>query len=476
VNSGLDALQDQFDALSSRLDSVVKAQDELRQQLESSPDPDRVRELERIANRDPSTDLPIMHQFFSRFGQIVAHADGEPPGVQHALGLLRLDRDYASIRNSRDRNRVLLFKTADRLRQLLGDMVFQSDRFDEFIVVLRGVSGADSIRTRAQTLFEAVRRPHAPPANDITFGAHMGFAVYPGQGTTHEELMGNAEIALETATRSDRRIVVYDEELGDTSREQDRLEHELRQISRTGFEHFWIAWQPFVDRDREIRGAESLMRWQHPVLGPISPGRFIPIAEEGGAIRYLGQWSLYQSCRQLRELPAAAREGRYISVNLSPLQFKQRDLVQRVEGILQSTELEPAQLSLEVTETIVMDDPVDAIDKMRAIKSLGVHLALDDFGTGYSSLSYLGKFQFDTLKIDRSFVDGVDRSESGQQLLRTMISLAKAFGMKALAEGVERQEELDFLWSEGCDLVQGYYFSPPRPMAEFQKLLENGLP
>ncbi len=476
MSASSDEISEQLEVLTDRLDTAEQNIEGLRSDLEDRSLEEKVRELERLVNRDPNTDLPIMRQFYLQLQHMLEPDDDTPKPSHLAVGLLRLDNGYSRIRNTRDRNRVLLFKTGDRLRKAIGDNVYQSDRFDEFLVILRGIVTAEEVVATALELLEEVAQPHAGPANDISFGAYIGLALYPDHGESREDLVRNAEIALGNAVRTDSRAVVYNDTVGAAFREREQIEYELRRISRSGFENFSLVFQPFVDQNNVIRGGESLIRWNHPEIGPVSPGRFIPIAEEGGAIRFLGQWSLYQSCRHIRELPDDKRASLYISVNLSPQQFKQPDLVDRIGGILESTDLEANQLNLEVTETIVMDEPENALAKMKDIKSLGVRLALDDFGTGYSSLSYLGQFEFDTLKIDRSFVDRVDESDSAQTLLRAMLSMARAFGMKALAEGVERQEELDFLWSEGCDLVQGYYFSKPLPWTEFVELLEKGVP
>lgn len=465
-----------IDSFSRRLSTAEANLESLAGRLaEQRSHEERIRELERLVNRDPVTGLQIRRQFQRALSALLPDDGTATARTPFAVGVMRLDSSYSRIRNTRDRNRVLLYKTCERVRRVAGHHVYQSERFDEFLVIFPTVPGRDALGLRADALMEAVRKPHAPPASDISFGAYLGVARFPEDGTTSEQLVANAEISLREASQTDRRVTFYTAEMGARYREREQLESDLRQISRTGFADFSLVFQPFVDEQRVIRGAESLVRWRHPQLGPISPGRFIPIAEEGGAIRFLGQWTLYQSCQRIRELPEPQRNGLYVSVNLSPLQFKQVDLIERIAGILESTGLPARNLNLEVTETIVMDDPEEAIAKMRDIKSLGVRLALDDFGTGYSSLSYLRRFEFDTLKIDRSFVVDVDRSRSGQELLRTMIGMARAFGMKSLAEGVEREEELAFLWSEGCDLVQGYYFSPPVPWTDFRDLLDRGI-
>ena len=248
----------------------------------------------------------------------------------------------------------------------------------------------------------------------------------------------------------------------------------LHSAIQAGFEGFNLHYQPFVDAQGAIHGSEALIRWHHSELGNVPPDRFVPLAEEMGAIRFIGQWTLYRACRELKRIHSAGRDNLYVSVNLSASQFKQIDLVERIGGVLESLELDGRFLTLELTETTVMEDPEEALAKMGDLRSMGVRLALDDFGTGYSSLSYLRQFPFDTLKIDRSFVQDVHLSPNDQEIVKAMIAMGDAFGMKTLAEGVESRGELDFLFEHGCDLIQGYYFSPPVASEEYQDLCRLG--
>jgi len=434
----------------------------------------REAELESLLNRNPATGLPIRRVFDRDFERLLAEVLAQERGPRIAVGLLRLGSDYEKIKNTRDKNRILLFKTTDRIKSIIGDNVYQSDRLDEFLLIFKNMPNIDGVELRADQVVEEVSRPHEPPADDVRFGCSLGTAVFPYHGETREELLGNADVALIQSERSRTPHVVYTEEMGDNYRDRLSLEAELKAAIQGGFEQFSLHYQPFVNRDRKITGAEALIRWNHPTAGFISPVRFIPIAEETGSIRFIGQWTLYRACRQLKAWHRSGYNDLSISINLSPSQFKQIDLAERIDGILDSVRLKGESLKLELTETSIMEDPEEAIVTMNQLRDQGITMSLDDFGTGYSSLSYLRRFPIDTLKIDRSFVTDVDTNPANQEIVKAMIGMAKSFGMQTLAEGVEREEELDLLFDLGCDQIQGYYFSKPVPEAEFQKLLSNG--
>ena len=436
----------------------------------------RVAEYQDLLNRNPSTGLPIRRLFDAEIVHVLNDLQRRHRSPMLAIGLLRLDGNYARIKNNRDRSRVLLFKTADRIRDIIGDNVYQSDRLDEFLLILRDMPNLDVVEIRADQIVEEVARFHEAPADDVRFGCYLGVAVFPNHGSSREELLGNADIALNEGERSGLPYVIYNAEMGVRYREREHLETELKAAIQAGFDGLRLDYQPLVDAEGRIRGSEALIRWTHPELGNISPGRFIPIAEEIGSVRFIGQWSLYRACRQLKSWHAAGLDELYISVNLSPSQFKQIDLVDRIGRVLESVDLPGSSLTLELTETAIMEKPEEAIAKMKDLQSMNVRLALDDFGTGYSSLSYLHRFQFDTLKIDRSFITNVDANRNDQEIVRAMVAMARAFGMQTLAEGVERREELDFLMENGCDMVQGFYYSPAVDRDAFFALAHNGFP
>ncbi len=423
---------------------------------------EKQQELVDLVNHDPYTGLPIRRVFDARLDERFRMLNDAPSTHRlMALGVIRLDKRYTRIKNSRDRNKILLFRTTSRIKDIIGDNVFQSDRLDEFHIMLINMPNLEAVELICERIGEEVSRPQEEPADDIVFGCHLGAAVYPDHGVTRDELLGNADIALNHCELKNRSYVIYHEDMGRMHREREMIEAELGTAVETSFEQFHIHYQPFVDSGGRVIGAEALMRWQHPTLGNVPPLDFIPIAEQTGDIRILGHWILYNACRELKSWHRAGYPDIYISVNLSPHQFKQRDLVDRIAGILQALDLQSRHLKLELTESMIMEDPDDAIAKMVELKNLGVRLSIDDFGTGYSSLNYLRKLPIDTVKIDKSFIDDVHLSLPNQEIVKGIISLVHTIRIDCLAEGVESKEQVDLLFREGCDAIQGYYFSRP---------------
>ncbi|MFP4374555.1 MAG: putative bifunctional diguanylate cyclase/phosphodiesterase [Spirochaetaceae bacterium] len=429
--------------------------------------------LEDLVNKNQHTLLPIRRNFDKAMAVLLdpERRNGHVGGV--AVGVLRLDRAYDRIKDTRDRSKAILFNTADRLKGLLGDYLFQSDRLDEFVFALPGVRGVDAVDLMATRIVEAVSRPHEPPARDVVFSCHVGLSINTG-GLNKEDLLGNAYIALAESEAGRGRYVIYDETIGNRYREKAEIERSLSTVAQSGFEDFRLMYQPFVDSEGRLIGAEALIRWFHPRLGPLSPTLFIPIAEETGDIRLLGQWTLYNAARQLRDWVRSSGRELHMSVNLSPAQFKQQDLIVRIEGILDALELDGSHLKLELTEGAIMEEPEQAIRTMKMLDERGVRISIDDFGTGYSSLSYLKRFPVHTLKIDRSFVEDVTTNPSNQEIVRAIISMARSLRIESLAEGVETPEQRDFLASEGCDSMQGYLYSPPVPARDFEPFLHTG--
>lgn len=434
----------------------------------------RCAELEDLTRRDPHTGLPMRREFDAVMEREITRLSISAGSTSIAVCVLRLDKNYARIKNSRDRNRVFLFKATQRIREAVGPHVYQSDRVDEFICILHGVTGRGQARRRAREIYDSVSRPHEPPADDVFFGCHIGMALFPGTAQTKAELFAAADVALDVAEARSEPCILYTQALGKRHREQRYLEKELSRSIRGGFQHFGIQYQPLVSSEYRILGAEALARYRHPKLGDIPPDRFIPLAEESDSVRFIGHWVLYHACRQLAEWRSAGHDDLYMSVNLSPSQFKQPDLVERVAGILQSHGLEGKSLQLELTESVLMEHPHQAARTMADLRDVGVRLSIDDFGTGYSSLSYLTQFPIDTVKIDRSFVVDLAANSNNQEIIRAIVSLARITRMETLAEGVETPDQLDFLMREGVRIIQGYYFSRPVDPAGFIDLLRSG--
>ncbi|ADN01268.1 putative bifunctional diguanylate cyclase/phosphodiesterase [Spirochaeta thermophila] len=429
------------------------------------------RQVRRLVDQSPDTGLPVRKGLEQDFSRLTEEASRE--GKKLALFLIRLDEKYERIENSRDRSRVLLFKTARRIRRVLPGL-YQGDRPEEFLGA-RLVSGGEEAVSLGKEISDVVMVPQDPPAEDIQFGCYVGIVLFPDHGEEWPALFEMLHIAVAEAMREKERAVLYTGEIGRRHFEEELVLEHMRRVLRDGFEEFHLAYQPIVDRSLSIVGAEALIRWDNPALGSVSPARFIPLAESTGDIMAIGQWVLYRACKQLSLWHARGFRELFISVNLSPPQFKLHDLAFRVAGILKSLAFEGKFLKLEVTEGVLMDHPEEAVEKMNELRAMGVKLCIDDFGTGYSSLGYLRRFPFDTLKIDRSFVVGVEDDPSLQGIVRAIIGVARALGISTLAEGVENERQLDFLMAEGCEMFQGFYFARPVPPEDFERLLREGV-
>ncbi len=435
---------------------------------------ERVLELENLVYHDPDTGLPIRRTFYTALRDAVQDADPTSGTRKLAVGILRLDRAYQRIRNTRDRNKVLLYRTAAIMTGLLGDVVYQSDRHDEFLIMIKSAPGLDSVEVLMDRVIDEISKPHEPPADDIAYSCHIGLAVFPEHGGEPDDLIGSARIALDSCEVLGLTKLFYTKQMGAEIRQNEVIEHEISRISQTGFDSFALVFQPFCDTAGHIVGAEALIRWQSPSLGRVSPARFIPIAEDTGEIRHIGHWTLFHALRSLKRFVDMGFPDLHVSVNLSPAQFKQHDLVDRISDVVSAVGLSGKSLKLELTEGSVMDDPDAAVRIMEKIRTLGIRLSIDDFGTGYSSLNYLASFPIDTLKIDKSFIDGVTNHENARQIVRAIISLAHNIRLESLAEGVETKEQLDFLTGEGCAYIQGYYFSAPVDADTFAGYLQDG--
>ena len=286
-----------------------------------------------------------------------------------------------------------------------------------------------------------------------------------------ETLVKNADMAMYAAKEERQGYRFFTEEMNRKALERMGLESSLRNALQ--HKQFVIYYQPLVNNRNRVIGMEALLRWYHPELGVINPSKFIPLAEETGAIISIGKWVLHSACQQTSEWHEKGYAGLYVAVNLSTRQFREPDLIETIEQVLESTGLSPDCLKLEVTESGIMKDPEQAVAKMKILRAKGIRFSIDDFGTGYSSLSYLKRFPIDTLKIDRSFVTDCSTNKDDQEIIKTIISMAQSLNLETVAEGVETEEQLDFLIRQGCHIMQGYYFDQPMPANKFEKILQT---
>ena len=288
-----------------------------------------------------------------------------------------------------------------------------------------------------------------------------------------EELVKQADLAMYQAKGAGRNTLrFFEPEMEQALVERAAMEDELRRVLQ--HHQLVLYYQPQIGEDNRVLGAEALLRWQHPERGLVSPAEFIPLAEETGLILPIGRWVLETACIQLREWQHNPQtQNLMLAVNVSARQFRQPDFVEQIEEILQATGANPAHLKLELTESVVLDDVADTIEKMKALKVLGVGFSMDDFGTGYSSLSYLRRLPLDQLKIDRSFVRDVETNTGDAVIVQTIIGMANSLGLKVIAEGVESHGQREFLSRHGCPAFQGFLFSRPVPLAMFESLIKQ---
>lgn len=340
---------------------------------------------------------------------------------------------------------------------------------DEFIVVATDCRTREQAERLCQRLIAQINQPSRIAGNDVSVGVSIGIACAPFDGLTGEDLLRFADIALyEAKSHGRNHFQFYESAMNERILERRQLEMDMRQALRMG--EFYLEFQPrFEAATRRIVGAEALVRWLHPTRGLLSPGCFIPLAEETGLIVELSDWVLDNAC--MTALTWA--EPLMISVNLSPVEFQRNDLVDRVASMLERTGIEPQRLELEITESVMLEDAAAALITMNELKALGIRLSMDDFGTGYSSLSYLSNYPFDGIKIDRSFISQLDQSQSSEAIVSAIINMGHALSLTVTAEGIETDEQLGKLTELACDQAQGFYLGRPMSPQLFKRAAER---
>lgn len=340
---------------------------------------------------------------------------------------------------------------------------------DEFIILLNDLTRPEDAATVAERIQHWVTEPVALGDRLAHIGVSMGIAVFPHDGEDSETLLKNADIAMYHAKKLGKgHYKFFHEDMA--LRAKKRLEMETYMHLAVAKNELLLHYQPIVDAlSGKLIGAEALIRWDSPQLGFLPPNDFISLSEENGMINQFGEWAIREACRQYKVWQQQGLGGLTLSVNLSSLQFNQTSFISMIAGIIQEYDVNPAFLTFELTESMIMADTDNMLKKLKELKNLGIQLSVDDFGTGYSSLRYLNRFPLDSLKIDRSFVQELPTSPDASAIVSAILALAKALNLKTVAEGVETIQQKEFLQNTTCDSVQGYYFSKPVPAEEFQK-------
>lgn len=441
-------------------------------------------QIRYLANFDGLTGLTNRQQFNARLTETMQHAQSS----RNLVAVITVDVDRFKLINDS-----LGHSAGDQILQVVAERVNQQVRNsdcvgrldgddpdveiarvggDEFSLMLPRIVHPTDAGPVAQRILETLREPIDVDGQSLTLTASIGISIYPIDGVTTETLIANADRAMSHAkSQGGNSFQYYSESLNATSTRRLVLESKLRNAVEQNRLH--LVYQPKVDlHSGRVIGMEALLRWVEPDLGFVPPDEFIPLAEEIGCISKIGRWVLLDACRQNKEWQDRGLNSVPVSVNVSSRQFSDTDLLEVVTEVLQETGLEPQWLELEITESAMLEDEVTTTQTLKLIRERGIRVSLDDFGTGFSSLSYLRRLSLDTLKIDRSFVMDLPDDDDAKGIFEAIIVMAHVLGLVVIAEGVETEEQRDFLHSIDCDEIQGYLISKPVPPDEFAHFLE----
>lgn len=434
-------------------------------------------QLYHMAHYDALTGIPNRLLLKDRLQQSLARAERQNSFI--AVLFIDLDRfKYVNDSLGHVIGDLLLCEVAQRLsRNLRSEDTISRLGGDEFVIVIsqfENIKESLSITTKiANKILAEFSMPFNINNREIFSTASIGIACYPSDGQTTDELIKNSDSAMYHAkSKGKNNYQFYSKILNDVALERLEMENNLRYALERG--EFELYYQPKVEtRSKRICGAEALLRWNHPQKGRVSPGQFIPLCEEVGLIIPISEWIIHTACMQAKHWQDRGFLSLTVAVNLSPLQFRQPDLIQKVKNIIDEIGMTANRLEFEITESTAMEDIDEAIATMDIFKRMGIFFSIDDFGTGYSSLSYLKRFPVNTLKIDQSFIRNIHINFEDAAIVKSIVTLAHSLKFAVIAEGVETKEQFDFLKDIGCDEIQGYLFSPPVSVDEFTNLLSH---
>jgi diguanylate cyclase (GGDEF)-like protein len=462
-------------AHAGQLELLLEKEEKISRDLRQSK-----KDLEYAAFHDDLTDLPNRAYLIERLHLLLQL------GVEVSKRYYVLFVDLSRFKNINDSlghtiGDEVLKVISLRLRRTLRDEdTIARLGGDEFAIILNDLHSIDEAKEYARKIYKKLTEPYMILGNRIFTDLHIGIAPFDNEQIKPEDVLRDADIAMHNAKQKNIGIAVFDKQVRSTYLEHIRLEGDLRYaIEKQEFEMYY---QPLVSlKTGKLLGFEALLRWHHSELGFVSPGTFIPISEDSGLIIPITKWILQETCSQIAYWKNTSEENKdlLVSVNISGKHLADEGLVRDVKNALKVSDLSPRSLKLEITETTAMENADRTIEILNKLKCLGVQLSIDDFGTGYSSLSYLHKLPFDTLKIDRSFVNNATGKAEDVEILQTIVALTKNLKKEIIAEGIETEEQLRLLTKLGCDYGQGYLFAKPLPKNEMEKLLfqkSNWLP
>ena len=473
-----------YDELNAFDDEIVKLLERMAENVSFALDnfaheAERQRAQERIqylATHDSLTELPNRVMF----SQVLNLAINSARRYDRQFAVLFIDLDRFKIINDtlgHEAGDVLLQEMSRRVKDNLrsSDMVARLGG-DEFVVLVQEVAEPEQIAIIVRKLLSAIIKPVVILEQECRVTASIGISLYPTDAQDEQSLMKNADLAMYLAKEEGKNnFQFYSKKIKTQSLERLTLETSLRRAIER--EEFFLHYQAKLDlRTGAITGVETLVRWQHPDLGVVSPLQFIPLAEETGLIVPIGKWVLKTACAQNVAWQRAGLSPVCMAVNLSPRQFSDENLLSDIASVLRETGMAPELLELEITESMVMGNIERAAKQLTAIKQMDVRLAIDDFGTGYSSLAQIKRFPIDTIKVDRSFIRDIQQNPEDRAITQAIIAMGKSLSLTIVAEGVETQEQQTFLRDHACDEMQGFYFSKPVAPDQFAELLRKHVP
>ncbi|MBN2870265.1 MAG: EAL domain-containing protein [Campylobacterales bacterium] len=448
---------DELETISENINQLARTIDERENALSASQ-----KQLEHLSNTDSLTNLPNRRLF----NALLEHALQIARRNHQQIAVVFLDLDnFKQINDTmgHDVGDELLKAVSLRLKSSLrGSDTLARIGGDEFNILIEGIEERTQIAPIVQKILDDFKEPFFCNGHSIRTTTSIGIALYPEDGEDIVTLTKHADLAMYKSKNIGRNAYSYfSQDLFDAIEKKTLIIHELKAAidAKNGF---YLLYQPKVSvQEPEKMAIEALIRWKSETLGPLTPDRFIPIAEESGLIIPIGQWVLEQACRDFLTLSEQGYRFDHISVNVSSIQLQKSDMIATLGNLIAATQINPTQLELEITESYIATEQQKALTTLQALRDMGIRIAIDDFGTGYSSMSYLQKLPVTRLKIDKSFVDDLPGSAESTAVAKAIIALAKTFGLSITAEGVETAEQLAFLAQEGCDEIQGYYYSKP---------------